>query len=274
MFCAECPLAFLFPSIQHRLSAEQEEALRNHEPYTRLPRRLLEALWSYNEKEINYELIADLIFWIDDCCHSHTRSDTLRSSAFSRSAPTPSFQFTSSSQAIETNGAIEAFDLSPQQLLSGVGGGGGILVFLPGMAELKKCFQVLQSRQGVDNRGHRYADKKFKGKGPNKFFVVLLHSFVPIDEQRRAFVLPPPGQRKVVLATNIAETSITIEDVSFVIDTGLHRTTSFHSTSRLSTVKVRAAEQRPLSFTRLCSRCVRNMPLLVEDFRVLVSMCM
>lgn len=42
----------------------------------------------------------------------------------------------------------------------------------------------------------------------------------PCSEQRQAFRVPPRGTRKVVLATNIAETSLTIEDVVFVVDAG------------------------------------------------------
>lgn len=233
------PRALFSVCLQDNLSAEQESSLRNHEPYARLPRRLLEDLWKYNEKEINYDLIVDLILWIDECCHSSARPRSSRSSSSSsRPSPTCAFECTSSSQAIGTREAIEAFSMPPQELFSRVGGGGGILVFLPGMAELKKCSQVLRERQAVVDAGEQYGGKEFRGRGSNRFFVVLLHSFVPMDEQRKAFSIPPAGQRKVVLATNIAETSITIEDISFVIDTGLHRTTSFHSASRLSTVKV------------------------------------
>ncbi|PRW58696.1 helicase domain-containing [Chlorella sorokiniana] len=82
---------------------------------------------------------------------------------------------------------------------------GSILVFLPGMGEI----QELQERL--------LGSRRFRA---NAQWVVPLHSTVSPSEQRQAFRVPPRGVRKVVLATNIAETSLTIEDVVWVVDAG------------------------------------------------------
>lgn len=90
-----------------------------------------------------------------------------------------------------------------------------ILVFLPGMAEIRRLNDMLS--------GHRTFT--------NRWYIYALHSTIATDEQERAFLVPPLGIRKIVLATNIAETGITIPDVTCVIDTGKHKEMRF-DTSR------------------------------------------
>lgn len=86
-----------------------------------------------------------------------------------------------------------------------------ILVFLPGMAEIRRLNDILA--------GHRTFT--------SGWYIYALHSTIATDEQERAFLVPPPGVRKIVLATNIAETGITIPDVTCVIDTGKHKEMRF-----------------------------------------------
>lgn len=84
---------------------------------------------------------------------------------------------------------------------------GGILIFLPGVAEID---QTLRALRGVPN-----------------LHTLPLHASLQSADQRRVFTKPPRGMRKVVAATNVAETSITIEDIVAVIDTGRVKETSF-----------------------------------------------
>lgn len=88
---------------------------------------------------------------------------------------------------------------------------GAILVFLPGMLEIRKLQQRLQSSHQIS------------ALGLGGLWVLALHGSLSGEEQKRVFKKPPSGIRKVVLATNIAETSITIDDVVYVIDTGRHK---------------------------------------------------
>ena len=84
---------------------------------------------------------------------------------------------------------------------------GAILIFLPGMQEINSLyddFQGIRALRAV-------------------LSVNRLHSSVSNEEQEAVFVRPPKGLRKVVLSTNIAETSVTIDDIVFVIDTGKHK---------------------------------------------------
>ncbi len=93
-----------------------------------------------------------------------------------------------------------------------------ILVFLPGIAEIRTLNDLL------------LGDRTFA----QSWLVYPLHSTIATEDQEAAFLVPPPGMRKVVLATNIAETGITIPDVTCVIDTGKHREMRFDERRQLS----------------------------------------
>ena len=66
--------------------------------------------------------------------------------------------------------------------------------------------------------------------------MLPLHGSMPTAHQREIFDRPPPGVRKVVLATNIAETSITIDDVVFVVDCGKAKEKSYDPLNKLATL--------------------------------------
>ncbi|KAL8817458.1 MAG: hypothetical protein Q9223_003713 [Gallowayella weberi] len=93
-----------------------------------------------------------------------------------------------------------------------------ILVFLPGIAEIRRLKDMLSGQAAFIH-------------GWN---IHPLHSTIAMDEQERAFVIPPPGHCKIVLATNIAETGVTIPDVTCVIDVGKHKEMRFDERRQLS----------------------------------------
>ncbi|NXX97785.1 DHX34 helicase, partial [Centropus bengalensis] len=81
---------------------------------------------------------------------------------------------------------------------------GDLLVFLSGVAEIGA---VLEAAQAYAARTQRWV-------------VLPLHSTLSVPEQEKVFDVPPPGVRKCILSTNIAETSVTIDGVRFVLDSG------------------------------------------------------
>ncbi|KAI8848525.1 P-loop containing nucleoside triphosphate hydrolase protein [Chytridium lagenaria] len=103
---------------------------------------------------------------------------------------------------------------------------GAILVFLPGWLEIN----TLQSRlKDEDNFRVGFAN-------PGIAKVYPLHSSVPTAGQQEVFDRPPEGVRKIILSTNIAETSVTINDIVYVIDSGKIRINSYDSDSRISSL--------------------------------------
>jgi ATP-dependent helicase HrpB len=108
---------------------------------------------------------------------------------------------------------------------------GSLLAFLPGAAEIRRTKTLLEGRTEPSTD------------------VVALYGALAGDEQDRAIAPAPPGRRKIVLATSIAETSITIEGVRIVVDSGLARVPRYEpdvGVTRLETVRVSraAADQR------------------------------
>ena len=109
---------------------------------------------------------------------------------------------------------------------------GSLLVFLPGAAEIRRTETVLNERVRKANVD-----------------IVTIFGALDASEQDRAISPAPPGHRKVVLATSIAETSLTIEGIRVVIDSGLSRVPRYEpdvGLTRLETVRVSraAADQR------------------------------
>lgn len=101
-------------------------------------------------------------------------------------------------------------------------GDGAILVFFSGWSDISEFSMLLESTP------------PFNG---SQFVVYPLHSGIPSKDQRQVFIKPPRGVRKIILATNIAETSLTIEDVAFVIDTGRAKEKSYDPHLKTSTLQ-------------------------------------
>ncbi|MCB0889679.1 MAG: ATP-dependent RNA helicase HrpA, partial [Nocardioidaceae bacterium] len=117
---------------------------------------------------------------------------------------------------------------------------GDILVFLPGEREI---------RDAADALAHR-------AKGPKGFDVVPLYSRLSAREQHRVF--ESHGRRRVVLATNVAETSLTVPGIMAVVDTGVARISRYSARSKVQRLPVEAISQA--SASQRSGRCGRLAP--------------
>jgi ATP-dependent helicase HrpB len=129
---------------------------------------------------------------------------------------------------------------------------GDVLVFLPGQGEIKKCAGILKS--------------SLKG-----FLIHTLFGQMPTYQQTAAILPDKNGKRKVVIATNIAETSLTIEGIKIVVDAGFERIAKFNprsGLSKLETVQIskESADQRAGRAGRLSPGvCIRMWTKATHD---------
>ncbi|KAJ6256119.1 ATPdependent RNA helicase [Drechslerella dactyloides] len=100
---------------------------------------------------------------------------------------------------------------------------GDVLVFLPGLAEIQAVNEMLKTGKplGVDFRNS------------DTYRIDILHSSLP-QQQMEVFHANAAGKRKIILSTNIAETSVTIPEVRYVVDSGKLREKRYEQTSRIT----------------------------------------
>ncbi|WP_270502191.1 ATP-dependent helicase HrpB [Kluyvera ascorbata] len=127
---------------------------------------------------------------------------------------------------------------------------GSLLLFLPGVGEIQRVQNHLAERVADD------------------VLLCPLYGALPLSEQRRAILPAPQGKRKVVLATNIAETSLTIEGIRLVVDSAQERVACFDVRSGLTRLITQRVSQA--SMTQRAGRAGRLEPgvcvhLLAKD---------
>ena len=124
---------------------------------------------------------------------------------------------------------------------------GDILVFLSGIADIKRCISHAQMQFSTHHN----------------FKLIPLYGSLPLDEQERAISPAASGFRKIIFTTNIAETSLTIEGITCVIDSGLEKRLTFNPASGMSklvttNISKASAEQRKGRAGRLSEgKCLR-----------------
>ncbi|KAM7505061.1 hypothetical protein LguiB_003965 [Lonicera macranthoides] len=136
-------------------------------------------------------------------------------------------------------------------------GDGAILVFLTGWDDISKLLDKVKANNFLSN--------------PSKFLVLPLHGSMPTINQREIFDRPPQNMRKIVLATNIAESSITIDDVVYVIDCGKAKETSYDALNKLACLlpswisKASAHQRRGRAGRVQPGVCYRLYPKMIHD---------
>ena len=123
---------------------------------------------------------------------------------------------------------------------------GDILVFLPGQAEIERCYELLSKSQhftaspsqpittSTSQHLTTSTSQPITTSTSQHLTIHPLYGNLSPEDQRRAIAPSAPGERKIVIATPIAETSITIEGVRVVIDAGLCRQVVFDARTGLS----------------------------------------
>ncbi|KAL9178288.1 hypothetical protein ACHAXT_001716 [Thalassiosira profunda] len=165
------------------------------------------SLAKIDHNAINYSLVVETIAWLSKLPSPQSAAEYLNGKKKSRGS--------SKSQGDATgSGAGDSTDTTSS----------AILVFLPGIKEITTLQELLQQSPAFRN-------------GQARDWVLPIHSTIPPEEQRLVFMRPPKGVRKVVLATNIAETAITIDDVAFVVDTGRMKENRYDPVKRMSSLE-------------------------------------
>ncbi|EEC48810.1 predicted protein [Phaeodactylum tricornutum CCAP 1055/1] len=108
---------------------------------------------------------------------------------------------------------------------------GDVLVFLTGQEEIETAAETLSERS--KNLGSRIPE----------LIICPIYANLPSEQQAKIFEKTPSGARKVVLATNIAETSLTIDGICYVIDTGFNKQKTYNARSGMESLVVTPISQ-------------------------------
>ncbi|KAL1461994.1 hypothetical protein WDU94_013849, partial [Cyamophila willieti] len=116
---------------------------------------------------------------------------------------------------------------------------GSVLIFLPGIHEITEMHSALEEFL----KGHNHNISKDSKKPRVEWRIVVLHSSIPKEQQDLVFTRPPPDKRKIVLSTNIAESSITVPDVKYVVDFCLTKVLTVADGSNYSSLQLEWASE-------------------------------
>lgn len=133
---------------------------------------------------------------------------------------------------VESTGYVKevvkmAFDVHTSEMA------GDILVFLTGQSEIERaCDLLFEKAESIDYR-YDVQDQTVEG-----LLILPLYGSMPTDQQRQIFQPPPSGIRKCVVATNIAATSLTINGIKYIIDSGFVKQLNHNSRVGMDVLEV------------------------------------
>lgn len=139
-------------------------------------------------------------------------------------------------------GILRAVDELSQGTEHDPTGGGDILIFLPGEREIRETAEAL---------------RKHPLKPAHRVDVIPLYARLSADEQQRVFD-PPPGRRRIILATNVAETSLTVPGIKYVIDVGVARISRYSPRIKVQRLPIEKVSRA--SANQRSGRCGRTSP--------------
>jgi ATP-dependent helicase HrpB len=149
-------------------------------------------------------------------------------------------QYQKTAQKLQTGFEfIQSVTAQIRQSAASLQSGEHLLVFLPGVGEIERCFSELEASA---------REKKIR--------LLKLHGNLSLEEQKE--VLTPSAQSKIILSTNIAESSLTIDGVRAVIDSGLQRRASIHPKTGFPQLEI--ARISKSSATQRAGRAARQAP--------------
>ncbi|KAL1854683.1 DEAH-box RNA helicase prp16 [Paecilomyces lecythidis] len=109
-------------------------------------------------------------------------------------------------------------------------GQGDILVFMTGQEDIEATCELVDERLKLLN-------------DPPKLSILPIYSQMPAEQQARIFEKAPPGVRKVIVATNIAETSLTVDGIMFVVDSGFSKLKVYNPRMGMDTLQITPISQ-------------------------------
>ncbi|KND00002.1 uncharacterized protein SPPG_04349 [Spizellomyces punctatus DAOM BR117] len=200
----------------------QFSALKKRYPH--ISDKTLEALKLVNVERIQYPLIALLVEWM---------SEMLLPGSSKRQPPgaNTSFSGRGVSRGKRGHGTLRGGRRSENTLdrplfnENVLAPNRGILIFLPGYAEIATLHELLRHNPQI------------RAATSNGKYLIPLHGDLPSAQQLNVFKRPEDGYVKVIIATNVAETSITVDDVVYVIDSGKMKETRFDPTKGMASLE-------------------------------------